>query len=719
MKNLRPLLSNAAFAIQILLLFLWIFEGRVNIPIWLQPIGRMHPLLLHFPIVLWILLAVLPFLKKQFAAEAYEPIQNFLLHLAVIMTSLTALMGFFLMQEGGYGSEAMNWHKWGGMLMSFLGYGVLVGYPALQQRTGLFQGILAAGVVLLVGASHFGAELTHGENFVFAPLQLEEEDNIDPAQPIAQEMVLRVLDSKCASCHNPRKSKGELDMSTLASLFEGGEHGAVIKAGDIGESSLIQRVFLPEDDEEHMPPEGKPQLNAAEIDLLQAWIDQGASKIANLTELEETNPLHLAATRWMASQGVQASKGPSYAFEAASPKLIEELNTPFRRISPISANSPALEATIFVRSAYTPQQISDLNPLREQLISLNLSQLPITDSDLKLVSNFTSLEKLWLNGTDISSEGLKSLANCDQLRSLALSSTQVGPELTDILAQWENLREVFVWNTQLDTSDLQAIASQYPEVQVEMGYLPDPEEILQMSRPQLVTEKRILGPGDKIEFKHNFPGVQIRYTTDGTEPDSLTGTLYSAPFESEGFAQVKAIAYLDGWISSGIVSQTFFGQGVVIAQAELATLPNKQYDGSGALTLIDTEKGDPSAINSPLWLGYRDKPLEAVLDLGEDAPTTRMLTFSYLQKTGSWVMPPRSVEVWGGKDKNSLRRLAKTSPRQPRENTPDEVKALQLDFEPETYRYFRIVANPVSSLPSWHQGAGQKGWVFTDEVMVY
>jgi hypothetical protein len=33
-------------------------------------------------------------------------------------------------------------------------------------------------------------------------------------------------------------------------------------------------------------------------------------------------------------------------------------------------------------------------------------------------------------------------------------------------------------------------------------------------------------------------------------------------------------------------------------------------------------------------------------------------------------------------------------------------------------KYIRLQATPVKSLPAWHPGKGQKGWIFIDEVFV-
>ena len=98
MNQFRTIISNVVFAIQILLVFLLVFEHKVAIPIWLQPLGRMHPLMLHFPIGLLILLGLFQLFRKQLSGEGYEKLLGFTLYLAAITTSLAALMGFFLSQ---------------------------------------------------------------------------------------------------------------------------------------------------------------------------------------------------------------------------------------------------------------------------------------------------------------------------------------------------------------------------------------------------------------------------------------------------------------------------------------------------------------------------------------------------------------------------------------------------------------------------------------------
>ena len=41
-------------------------------------------------------------------------------------------------------------------------------------------------------------------------------------------------------------------------------------------AAMIQRLLLPLTDDDHMPPEGKPQPTRAEIVALAWWIERGA-----------------------------------------------------------------------------------------------------------------------------------------------------------------------------------------------------------------------------------------------------------------------------------------------------------------------------------------------------------------------------------------------------------------------------------------------------------
>jgi uncharacterized membrane protein/mono/diheme cytochrome c family protein len=715
MNRLFSILANAVFAIQILLIFLLVFEQKVMLPLWLQPLGRMHPLLLHLPVGLLLMVALWQLFRKQLQGEGFEKIMRFTLYLTAITTSLTALMGFFLSREEGYASELMDWHKWTGVALSFISYGLLLSYENKGVLEKAFQPLLVLGVLTLLFTGHFGASLTHGEDFLWAPL-MEKEIVLAPETPVFEAAIAPVLERKCQSCHNPNKRKGKLDMSSVPALLAGGENGPIWEAGDAANSTMIQRVHLPEEDEEHMPPDGKPQLSPAEITLLETWINQGADVNLILGELEEGSELEILVSAQINNQKAQAR----YDFEGASEKTIAQLNNPFRSVHPLSLRSPALAAQLFVRSSYSPQSLQDLLAVKTQLVSLNLSNMPVSDADLNLIGEFSNLEKLVLNGTDISGENLGALAGCQKLRSLALSNTQVKADQTQqLLEKIPGLEEVFLWHTAVSQEELADLSQKFDEVVFEYGYIPEDTLKLALTPPVLVNESKVLEKGEQVELKHNFPGATVRFTLDGTDPDSLSSSPYTGPIQIDQFTEIRALAYHENWLASEVVSFAFFPEGHYPEEVQLLTQPNRRYRGELAATLHDGQKGSANQFRSPFWLGYRKQPLQALFDFGDEPPAIQHVTLSYARNIGSYIMPPAYVEVWGGDDPEALQKLIRVRPPAANLNQTTTEKGLDITLPASGFRYYQIIAEPVRKLPSWHPGAGGKAWVFVDEVFWY
>ncbi|MCU1327692.1 MAG: Planctomycete cytochrome [Bryobacterales bacterium] len=104
---------------------------------------------------------------------------------------------------------------------------------------------------------------------VFAPLALAAPpDKID-----FEKHVRPLLAQKCFACHGDEVQQSGLRLDKRQNAMRGGDYGPVIVAGHSDQSKLIRRV-VNGDGGMKMPPSGA--LTADEIDLLKAWIDQGA-----------------------------------------------------------------------------------------------------------------------------------------------------------------------------------------------------------------------------------------------------------------------------------------------------------------------------------------------------------------------------------------------------------------------------------------------------------
>jgi Protein of unknown function (DUF1553)/Protein of unknown function (DUF1549)/Planctomycete cytochrome C len=85
-----------------------------------------------------------------------------------------------------------------------------------------------------------------------------------------------ILVDRCYECHGPDKRKAELRLDRKADALRGSENGPVIVPRKSADSPLVQRISS-SDKNERMPPKEKPPLTPAQIAVLRAWVDQGAS----------------------------------------------------------------------------------------------------------------------------------------------------------------------------------------------------------------------------------------------------------------------------------------------------------------------------------------------------------------------------------------------------------------------------------------------------------
>ena len=83
-----------------------------------------------------------------------------------------------------------------------------------------------------------------------------------------------ILESACVECHGIEKQKGGLRLDTFAHAQKGGDSGPAVVAGNLEDSLLLDRIFLPAEDDEIMPPENGP-LSTTEQDILKRWIKTG------------------------------------------------------------------------------------------------------------------------------------------------------------------------------------------------------------------------------------------------------------------------------------------------------------------------------------------------------------------------------------------------------------------------------------------------------------
>ncbi len=715
MQRWKTILYNASFTFNCMLVFLLIFESRLSLPAWIQTVGRMHPLLLHFPIVLLVLCIfweVFSSLKNSLPNQQ-PTIGDTLLLLTSFTAVVSALMGLLLSKEAGYAQEVLALHKWSGVAVSFLSFAWYTFRHTIRHVK--IVGILTAtaAVFLVIVTGHLGANITHGENFLLAPVSKDKQ-----APPVLFEdaiiyanMVQPIFMAKCISCHNDKKAKGELVMETFAKLLKGGKDGALWDSTHKDLGLLMSRLHLPLDNKKHMPPTGKPQLTEDEVAIIYHWIRSGASDTVKVAQLPTTDTL-----RTLASSIFNTIETDDYAFKPADESKIKALRNNYRFVTPFALGSPALSVEFFGAAQFKSEQLKELLPVKEQVVSLNLNKIPATDADLATIAQFINLRKLNLSFTNIKGSGLAALNSLKELKILSLSGTGVHADNLTVLAALPKLTQLIIWSTPAQSQQLSALQKQFKNTRIETGFTGD-TIIIKLTAPIIENEEQVVLQPVLLILKHYVKGVTIRYTTDGTAPDSLLSPVYKGDFLVDKNMTVKVKAFKQGWISSEVEEQTFYKAGYKIDSIRFVQpSPDMPYKTMSAAILADTQKGDQN-FRSGKWIGYRGIPMQAMMYF-EIPQSITSVTVSSLIDIGGFIMPPQQIEVWAGNHPAKLRLIKKINPEQPLKNAPGYMKGYELNFHTVKEKYLKVVVMPVAKLPVWHKGKADKGWIFVDEIFL-
>ncbi len=531
-------------------------------------VGRFHPILVHLPVGILTFLCVLELLclrrkwEEKFGATALLA-----LWLGAAGAVVAVLVGIMLSREGGYGWGNLTLHQGlaiigtAGVLLGL----VLRLIGMATENRGLVDGyraVLFFSFGLMGIGAHFGGNMSHGNTYLtkYAPPAVAEkitgmekwmlslvekpkdekppEPPPEPVPPVADpvkvvdaappppdpapapangtpmaggdgkrvfdHLLLPILEEKCNSCHNEDKSKGGLRMDTYELMMQGGDTEGNVVPGKPDESLTIQRIMLPEDDDEHMPPEGKPQLSPAELELLRWWIQEGASNtmtvndspipeaakalveelLAKPTALNQRPPAPAlrSGSGWLKNAAMIAAalavtavsdaaeagkKGPSPAIQEA----VKKVETAGASLLPVAADAASYRFTALnVAKEFGDAGLDVLLPVAEHIVSLDLARTQVTDAGLAKVAQMTQLKELRLDNTGIGDAGLEHLHGLANLEYLNVYGSKVTDAGIQKLAGLKNLKALYVWQSGVTKAGVAQLRGKAPGLYINNGW---------------------------------------------------------------------------------------------------------------------------------------------------------------------------------------------------------------------------------------------------------
>ena len=450
-----------------------------------QFFGRFHPVLVHFPIGILILAFLFECLSR---VGGYRKIRVAIppsLLIGAVFAIASSITGYFLSQEGGYEDDLLERHKTLGIATAFFSTLVYLLYVNARSffhdkaKRKTFYLILFIPLIILVSLTgHFGGSITHGEDYLFEMVNKSNVD-VDPSVKLGAiteidkavlyaDVIQPILEARCYSCHSASKQKGKLRLDGVDFILRGGEDGPIIEAGRADSSEIFSRLMLSLEDEDHMPPNEKPQPSSSEIALIQAWINEGANfemKISECTSAEKIKGYLISVVE----QSHKEKLIPDEDVESADEVAVAGLSKNGILVIPVSRESNYLSVSFVNKRTASSGDIRSLLPLKKQIVWLDLARTTLSDSSIENIAQLSTLRRLNLEFTSISDKGLQSLSPLSNLRYLNLVGTKITDEGLKQVARLKNLENLFVYQTAVTDEGIKNYLTAAPTVTIDTG----------------------------------------------------------------------------------------------------------------------------------------------------------------------------------------------------------------------------------------------------------
>jgi hexosaminidase len=219
--------------------------------------------------------------------------------------------------------------------------------------------------------------------------------------------------------------------------------------------------------------------------------------------------------------------------------------------------------------------------------------------------------------------------------------------------------------------------------------------------------------GLKIELGTEINSSKIYYTTDGSNP-TIESMLYSGPIELSSTTRIRAAAMERGELINRISDNTFYIH-KALGKDVAFRYPFESKYSTSKYGLTDGVKGSTS-YGDGKWKGFLVNDLEAVIDMDSLSYINR-ISCGFLNNTDAYIFLPKYVEFFISDDGTNYELLEKIDVNKDSSDNNTERKEV-LTIVGKRTRFIKIMAKNIGYCPIWHKAAGEKAWLFADEIVV-
>jgi hexosaminidase len=218
-----------------------------------------------------------------------------------------------------------------------------------------------------------------------------------------------------------------------------------------------------------------------------------------------------------------------------------------------------------------------------------------------------------------------------------------------------------------------------------------------------------------VTLGSDLAGVEIHYTTDGTEP-TVQSPVYNTPILLDKTSTLKAVPVVNGAIAEKSISQSYSFNKATVKPVKYLDLFSEKYKGSGEYTLVNGVRGTTNN-NDGEWQAWSAKNMEVVIDL-QQAVEIHTISVGSLQNAGSYIFFPKKLEFFVSDDGVKFQKVAEAANDIDPLSGEKQLKEFSVSFNPVKAGFIKVVAYNLGKCPKGHAGEGKDAWMFIDEIMV-
>lgn len=244
------------------------------------------------------------------------------------------------------------------------------------------------------------------------------------------------------------------------------------------------------------------------------------------------------------------------------------------------------------------------------------------------------------------------------------------------------------------------------------------QQTFQLAPPILKYHSIFFKTCEMVSIQFAKPATKIFFTLNGKEPTQDDSYYNKQILIRKTFTTLNAKVFGNGFLPSEAVAITFIKDGLKIKSLQ-ASEANEKYPGHGPRTLFDNEGGVAES-QSKNFMGYQTDSVTINVSLEKKQKITSVL-LDFLRDYGSWIFLPQSIRVYYFDDnKNEFQFLTAKEivADSSQQNCMTVFEKLNTNKKVLSSK-IKIVMKPLCSIPAWHPGKGQHGWMFIDEIKIY